>query len=393
MTALHEMLEREKRPIDFCDDLSERTLWSKHGNIIWQADRFVGLSSFYPVYRYQNYYSYSLLSLILLKGSFHINFHAAKKVSNPDFTYYSGMDTIDKEIYRIGDPPKPELRIKNAETYALKLAEAMCEDIASIEADHPGFTNILLCGGKDSLNLSLLPWKNPVIVASAPPNYDLVKAFMADNDLSFDVIRLDDDNDSLLECEILVNCCRNNLEHCRWGPHLKKLSQAFDGKIIFWKGQVADVMTTPFWKDYPYNSLSPYRMIGQLMRLIRGPGRRMLQHWLGKTKITQWLLFKAMWSRAAMWQGAHMSIIRQLTDALVLSAYHGSAVQKVWSQVDLNFAVQKDIRPIVGKYLHGREVLYPSTNPGPPPSKIRKGISHLQPFFKALRAAGISVHE
>ena len=88
-----------------------------------------------------------------------------------------------------------------------------------------------------------------------------------------------------------------------------------------------------------------------------------------------------------------MSIIRQLTDALVLSGYHGPAVQKVWSQVDLNRAVQKDIRPIVGKYLHGGTVLYPSTNPGPPPSKIRKGMSHFQPFIKALRSVGISVYE
>jgi hypothetical protein len=65
----------------------------------------------------------------------------------------------------------------------------MCADISLIKAGQPEFTNILLCGGKDSLSLSLLPWKNPVIVARAPPNYDLVRAFMADNYLSFDVIR------------------------------------------------------------------------------------------------------------------------------------------------------------------------------------------------------------
>ena len=392
MTALHEMLEREKRSIDSCDDLSERTMWSKHSTIIWQADRFVGPSSFYPVYRYQNYYSHSPLSLILLKGGLRLNLHAAKKVSSPNFTHYSGMDTIDKDIIRIGDPPKAEYTIKDAETYAIRLAEAMCEDVAPIEADHPGFTNILLCRGKDSLNLSLLPWRNSVIVARAPPNYDLVKAFMADNDLSFDVIRLDDNNDSLIECEILVNCCRNHLEHCRWGPHLTKLSQDFGGKVIIWKGQIADVMTTPHWKDYPYTH-PPYGRIRQMMRLMGGRGSRMLRRWLEKAKTTQQLAFKALWLKSAMWQGAHMSIIRQLTDALVLSGYHGPAVQKIWSQVDLNRAVQDDIRPIVGKYLQGGTILYPSTNPGPPPSKIRKGISHLHPFLKALRAVGISVHE
>jgi hypothetical protein len=33
-----------------------------------------------------------------------------------------------------------ELRIKNAETHALKLAEAMCGDIVSIEVDHKSRT-------------------------------------------------------------------------------------------------------------------------------------------------------------------------------------------------------------------------------------------------------------
>ena len=392
MTILHEMLEREKRPIESCDDLSERTLWSKHGTIIWQADRFTGSANFYPVYRYQNYYSYSLLSLILLKGSLHLSLQAEKQVSSSDFNFYSGIDSIDKDIIRIGEPLKPEFRITDAETYAKRLAEAMCEDIVPIEKDHPGFTNILMCGGKDSLNLSLLPWRNPVIVASAPPNYDLVKTFMTDNNLSYDVIPLDDNNDSLLECEILVNCCRNNLEHCRWGPHLTKLSQDFGGKVIIWKGQLGDIMATPHWKAYPYTH-PPYGRIRQMTRLLGGGGGRMLRRWLEKAKITQQLAFKALWFKSAMWQGAHMSIIRQLTDALVLSGYHGPAVQKIWSQVDLNRAVQDDIRPIVGKYLHGGTVLYPSTNPSPPPSEIRKGISHLQPFLKSLRAVGISVYE
>jgi len=392
MTIFHEMLEREKRPVESCNDLSEQMMWSKNNTIIWQADHFIGSPNFYPVYRYQNYYSHSLLSLILLKGGLRLNFHAAKKVSNPNFTYYSGMDSIDKDIIRIGGPTKCRFKIKDADIYARKLAEAMVEDIATIEADHSGFTNILLCGGKDSLNLSLLPWSNPVIVASAPPNYDFVKTFMADNRLSYDVVQLDDNNDSLLECEVLVNCCRNNLEHCRWGPDLKKLSQAFNGKIIFWKGQLGDVMTTPHWKNYPY-SHPPYGKIRQMMRIFGRSGSKILRRWFEGVKATQWLVFKTLWYRSAMWQGAHMSIIRQLTDVLVLSGYHGPAVQKVWSQVDLNRAVQEDIRPIVGKYLHGGPVSYPSTNPSPPPSKIRKGMSHLQPFLKALRSVGISVHE
>ena len=85
-----------------------------------------------------------------------------------------------------------------------------------------------------------------------------------------------------------------------------------------------------------------------------------------------------------MWQGAHMSMLRDLTDALVLSGYHGPAVQDVVSQVDWKNAVQMDIRPLIGRYLHGDPVLYPSTNPGPPLSKIRENLSGLVPFLKTL---------
>ena len=370
-------------------------MWSKQGTVIWRANQFLGTPDFYPVYKYQNYYSYSLLSLILFKGGLRLNPHAAKKVSSSDFFFFAGSDTIDMEITRVGGPPMPEFSISDPDSYARRLARAMCKDIATIEADHPNFTNILLCGGKDSLNLTLLPWRNPVIVASGPPNYELVKTFIKDNKLSFDIVCLDDNDDSLLQSEILVNCCRNNLEHCRYGPHLKKLSKAHDGKVIFWKGQLGDILMTQYWKWFAYKRLS------WLSALRGGRGDRVLRKFFENTKIAQRLafrdsipqrrVFEDLWSVCAMWQGAHTAMEREWTDALVLSGYHGPAVQKIWSQVDLNAAVQTDIRPNVGYHLHGEEVIYPSINPGPPPSKIRQGISHVQPFLKALRSIGVDV--
>jgi len=54
-----------------------------------------------------------------------------------------------------------------------------------------------------------------------------------------------------------------------------------------------------------------------------------------------------------MWQGARMSMLRDLTDAMVLSGYHEPAVQDVVSQVDWKNAVQMDLRPLIGRYLHG----------------------------------------
>jgi hypothetical protein len=392
MAILHEMIQRVKGPVESCEELSEEKMWSKHGPAIWKAHRFIGSPVFYPVYKYQDYYSYSPLSLILLKGRFRLNHGAARKPSRPDFNYYSGRDTIDREIMRIGGPLKPNFVIKDPDEYARRFAEAMRQDIIPIEAAHPGYTNILLCSGKDSLNLSLLPWRNPVLIASAPPNYDLVKAFMIENGLPFDVVRLRDDDSSLLECEILVNCCRNNLEHCRWGPHLRELSQSFKGKVIFWKGQQGKPLMTDSWKANPYK-YPPYGRILQICKLFRGRGSYRLQYFLEKTRLTQRLFCRVMWYKAAMWQGAHMSIIRQLTEALVLSGYHGPAVRGVVSEVDWKSTVHEDLRPRIGSYLFCGPVLYPSTNPGPPPSKIREGISHLEPFLKILRSVGIPVQD
>jgi hypothetical protein len=270
------------------------------------------------------------------------------------------------------------------------MADAMRKDIIPIEAANPGYTNIILCGGKDSLNLALLPWKNPVVVASAPPNYDLVKTFMTDNGLPFDVVDLRDDDTSLLDCEILTNCCRNNLEHCRWGPNLREILKDFDGKIIFWKGQAGDQIMTSKWKVYPFKH-RPYGKILDIFKLSKGRGMYKFQKLLEKARITQRLLFGYLWHRTAMWQGAHMSMLRDLTGALVLSGYHGPAVQNVVSQVDWKNAVQMDTRPLIGRYLHGRPVLYPSTNPGPPLSKIRENLSGIEPFLKTLSSVDIPV--
>ena len=92
-----------------------------------------------------------------------------------------------------------------------------------------------------------------------------------------------------------------------------------------------------------------------------------------------------------MWQGTYMSIMRELTSCLVLSGYHGLEVKKAISRVDLARAVQKDIRPLVGEYLRGSPVVYPATNPAPPASHVRKGVSHVEPFLETLSSVGIRI--
>ena len=392
MDAIRELVEQSIASIEYCSELSEGQIWSTHGSCsIWRAERFSGSPQFYPIYRYGDYYSYSPLSLVFLKGTIHVNPRAARMASSPRFRYYSATGTIDREFIRLGGPQSSRAVIKDANEYARRIAEGLCQDAHDVETAHPGFTNIILCGGKDSLNLALLPWTNPVLLVSAPPNYDLVKRFVADNGLRYDVVRLDDNDRSLLELEILVNFCRNNLEHCRWGPHLKRLADSFQRKVIFWKGQVGDVLMTPKWKELRAapNSLGYPSWV---FKLLRGHGQSKFDRILEETHLLQRYFSKVLWHRCAMWQGAHMSIIRQLTNSLVLSGYHGPAVQKVVQDVDFRKAVQEDLRPRVGEYLLGKPVVYPATNPAPALSEIRKGISHAEPLLRLLSRYGIAIY-
>ena len=391
MTYLQELTLQAIDSVQSCEEVSEKDIWSKHGPSIWQAKRFIGSPHFYPVYRYRNYYSYSILSLIVLKGTLRLNRRVAQTVARTGFKYYSGKDTIDREITRVGGPPKHSFRITETDHFVREIAQAMREDAGAVESRHRGFTNIILCGGKDSLNLSLLPWRNPVLLASAPPNFDLVKTFVSDNGLSHDVIRLDDDDNSLIGHEIAVNCCRMNLEHCRWGHHLKEIAEKCGKKVIFWKGQLGDTFMTSYWKTYVHQPSVFSELISRACRMSRGRGEGRLNQLLEKSTLTQRHYMTSVWNRGAMWQGTHMSVMRELTNCLVLSGYHGSEVRRVVCEVDLARAVQNDIRPLVGKYLRGRPVVYPATNPGPVPSSNRKDISHVRPFVETLSSVGIRI--
>ena len=170
--------------IENCRVLNEKMIWSINGPTIWEADRFSGSPVFYPVYKYKDYYSYSLLSLILMKKCLKVNNCWVKNSLRRNFVYNSGHDTIDQEITRLGGPPKCGLKIRKPAEYAQKISQALIKDCDEIEKNHPGYTNVIMCGGKDSLNLLLVPWKNPVLVASASPNYELVQKFISDNGLN-----------------------------------------------------------------------------------------------------------------------------------------------------------------------------------------------------------------
>lgn len=368
--------------IDETDVLREEDVWGAPGQMIWRANRFTGRPGFYPVYQRDDHYSYSLLALIRHKGALRLNPDSRRKIDRRNFTYFSGDDTIDAEIRRIGGPRPSTRGIRDPEELVQRLAIALRNDIGKIEARLPNHMNVILVGGRDSLNLLLLPWRNPVRVLSAPPNYDLVVRFVDENGLGFKVDPLDDEDASLLETEVLVNACRNNLEHCRWGPDLRRVSLEHERRVIFWKGQLGVFFRAPDWERYTHPTLARKMLIRIHSRSPRNPITRSLV-----ARNFYW----STWYRGAMWQGVHNGIIRELTGALVLSGYHGPEVARVLWDIDLGRAVRSDIRPRIGELLHGAPVRYPKSNPGPPVSRIRAGLSGIGKFVNACRDMGIPV--
>jgi hypothetical protein len=373
------------------DELSEHDVWSTHGPLLWRAERFRGHPTFYPVYRTGNLYSYSPLALILAKGRLCFDAELARQCSGGSFRYLSGRGVLDREIERIGGPIQSANEIRSGDVYVERIVAALLSDVAAAERANPGRTNIILCGGKDSLNLLLLPWKNPTYAASAPPNFELVRQFVIDNELGFDVVRLDDlADDDILDAEVLENGCRNNLTHCRWGVDLYRLARKHDCKLVFWKGQLGDLMMTPHWKEtaHPPHALS------------RRSRRAYTQfEWMLPKAIRQWIssgyleprFRQILWERSAMWQGAHLSLVRSIADCLVLSAYHGPAMAEVLAEVNLTASVQDDVRDEVGAHLLGRTVQYPLRNPGPSPSRLRENRSTPEQFLAMLEAIGVAV--
>lgn len=386
---LQSYAERARCDVSEHDVLTSDRIWSEPGPLVWKAHRLADTPNFYPVYRCGDFYSHSPLALLLRKGTLSIDRDVAHEVDSARFVYLSGTRTLDTDIRRVGAPPVWERRIHRTDEYVERLAAAMQQDVTELEERNPGSTNIVLCGGKDSLNLLLLRWRNPTKVASAQPNYPLVRRFVEENRLGFEVVCLEDDHDrEMLDREILLNFCRADLTHWRWGAHLARLASEHNEGVVFWKGQLADVFTAPKWKTY----MHPMGARGEIYLKLFKRAEAMLPMGvatlLGRPR--QARLMQALWTRGAMMQGTHMGFIRELTGSLALSAYHGRRVAEVVHQADIAAVAQCDIRGHIGRLLAGRDVRYPEANPAPPPSEIRRGLHTSSAFLSTLSEAGFS---
>ena len=373
------------------DTLTEDDVWLDPGTTVWTARRFVGEPRFYPVYQRGDRYSFAPIFLLADKGAVDLDHAFMARVERrcrSGTAYYSGTATIDREIRRLGGPTPFVRTIFSPEVYAERLAAAMIADVARVEAAHPGATHVVMCGGKDSLNMLLLPWRRPVLALSAAPNFALVRAFIADNRLDIRCLELRDEDRGCLDLEVLYNACLSELVHCRWSGELRSLAAERGASLILWKGQVATFLT-PSWRAYVHYTDRVDRTLGYLESLVVRAALRLRTRAIPEAQ--QRRVADNLWLRGAMMQGTHMALLRALCGCLVLSGYHGPAVQEVVSAVDLPSCVARDIRPLVGRLLLGREVVYPASNPGPPESSFRAGRSDPATWIDLARRCGLTV--
>jgi hypothetical protein len=370
------------------DKLTEQDIWESHSSIIWKAKSFEGNPSFYPVYKWQDYYSYSVLALILKKNILSLNEKAKEFIENKELSIIPNNLTIDKDITRIGKAHEFIYSIDCVDLYCQQIASALIKDIALIEDKHPEYLNIVMCGGKDSLNLLLLPWKNPLLALSAEPNYELVCEFVKQNNLNVTVEKLEDLYDEdMLQDEIAEACCRADLSHWRWGIHLRKIVAKHSKRVVIWKGQLGDVYMAPTWKTYIYPKQIHIQFICKVYKRSSMFFPKFVNKRIGR--LIQPAVIRSTWDKSANLQGSHVGFIRALADCLVLSSYHGENVLKVFSKAELGLVAQKDIRPHIGEILLGRKVIYPKSNPAPKESAFREGKNSSEHFLNVLMKEGV----
>lgn len=363
------------------EELTERDIWSYPQGMIWNAKAFVGKPAFYPVYRYKDYYSYSAWFLILFKGKLVLNREFYEKRNQEKRPFSPTSETLDAEVVRIGGSQQGKPLFHSETKVVEAVASALVEDTSLVEERFKNYQHIILCGGKDSQNLLLLPWKTKVLALSASPNYELVKEFIRRNKLDIKIQSLEDSNTLTLEREILCNAGLNDLQHFRWTAELKQIADSFHGKAIFWKGQAGDLYMTPYWKTYSANT-------GKVFTKFR----KIATRFLGWSQ-TRESLFEAAWNRLAMWQGTHMGFLRAATGALFLSAYHGEKMRSVLAGINYKKAIKRDLRKLIGNKLAGGEVWYPFANPAPPPTPFRREMHKPARFISLAKQCGISIKE
>lgn len=372
------------------DVLNCEAFWQSHEAYVVKARQATPPPFFYPIYQWQDFYSFSPVPLLLKKGHLTIGSQGEAYLQRTKGDVTPPTMFLDPEIRRIGGPPPLTRLHRDPAAFADLMAAAMQADVTEVERRNPGKTNIIMCGGKDSLNLLLLTWTNPTIVYSAAPNFQLVRQFVVDNRLDLEVRELLDPPDSsLLSREVLEAFGMVNLVNWRWASHLREIARGLDHQAVFWKGQFADAVMTDYWRSYTAGFFKPRKTLKKVYRRVA----RFLPDVVTAIpdRLTLLDFRRAIWERGAVLQGAHMGALRSITDCLFVSGYHGPRTSQTWLAADLPMLTRTDMRPAIGHLLAGRPVLYPAQNPAPPLSTFHRDLRSVAALVKASEDFGIPV--
>lgn len=351
-------------------------VWYDKRADVFQSNKVVGEECSYPLYKYNNFYSYSPLNLLKIKGVLDWNRRIEYYLEDHKIASYLPPEVfIDKKIKRVGSAINQEkLTIKSQKHFVSEFSNALIRDIRRLENLHSKSVFGILTGGKDSLNLLLFPWKVKIIALSAEPNFQLVRDFCIANSLDIEVVKLEgeeSDSEEWIENEALIGCCRVALPDIRWTKNLFEIKNKFaieDSQLVILTGSLGDTfLTTSFLK---YRSK------------WRNKWWDKLRNWSGnRTSV----FFEHLWRRGAQWQAIYHGILKESTSIPNYSAYHGGNVMEVLKKTDLEAVIDGDIRPNIGDYLLGRKVIYPKSNPSPTIWKKRKRFSSTEFFLETFK--------
>ncbi len=373
------------------DEVSTRLIWDSHKGYIFESKDIGEIDDFYPIYKFEKYFSFSILPLIIMKGEIKVNEDFLRRFVENGGDVAEPQPTIDREIQRLGCSIPFVQDVSDRNIFCELLAHAMNEDIRSICDRNPGKKNVVLCGGKDSLNILLADWRQPVIALSSEPNFPLVKRFVEENGLGVEVLRLDDPEPSSAGFlrEIAEASCLVDLAHWKWTEHLRRFSEEQNKQVVFWKGQMADAMLTDYWRSYTSRTGGIYQFGRKTYRKIARHFPMAMDAVFASHAIAD--VERSIWLRGAVGQGAHLGFLRSICDALFLSAYHGPKTANVMKRINLRKLATNDLRNDIGRMLLGRPVMYPETNPAPPASSFRRGARDANRYFKSLEFFGVKI--
>jgi hypothetical protein len=238
--------------------------------------------------------------------------------------------------------------ITDMDEFLEKTALYLRKSINDIEEAYPDKKHIILMGGKDSQLISLIPKLNDSnwYVFSAEPNYSIVKDWIKQNNISVKKIFMHDgrNEEKMVDYKKKVRCSDlyTNLIHIRYAPSLERIADEFDHECVFWLGSMP-------------------RRASLYDGGYRKPG----------TSIGRDEFFNVHLNTFPGWQGNIQQTYSNYIGCPFLTPYY---LKDIWFNVNAHLdpdiiVAGQDYRPQLGELLAGREISWPTQNPGPEPYK------------------------